>query len=107
MNFKQCYRYFSWMDPIGEYALKFCFCLFNKKTLSLLLLLLLKKVSSARLGESDIHPISPKTPAPVSLIPEGHPKGNKSPTVLQGTAARYCTAARLCISTDVQPEHRV
>ena len=30
----------------------------------LLLLLLLKKVSSARLGESDIHPISPKTPAP-------------------------------------------
>ena len=30
----------------------------------LLLLLLLKNVSSARLGESDIHPISPKTPAP-------------------------------------------
>ena len=30
----------------------------------LLLLLLLKEVSSARLGESDIHPISPKTPAP-------------------------------------------
>ena len=30
----------------------------------LLLLLLLKKVSSARLGESDIHDISPKTPAP-------------------------------------------
>ena len=28
------------------------------------LLLLLKKVSSARLRESDIHPISPKTPAP-------------------------------------------
>ena len=27
------------------------------------LLLLLKKVSSARLGESDIHSISPKTPA--------------------------------------------
>ena len=26
--------------------------------------LLLKNVSSARLGESDIHPISPKTPAP-------------------------------------------
>ena len=30
----------------------------------LLLLLLLKKVGSARLRESDIHPISPKTPAP-------------------------------------------
>ena len=30
----------------------------------LLLLLLLKKIGSARLGESDIHPISPKTPAP-------------------------------------------
>ena len=29
-----------------------------------LLLLLLKKVSSARLGESDIYHISPKTPAP-------------------------------------------
>ena len=28
------------------------------------LLLLFKKVSSARQGESDIHPISPKTPAP-------------------------------------------
>ena len=27
------------------------------------LLLLLKKVGSGRLGESDIHPISPKTPA--------------------------------------------
>ena len=30
----------------------------------LLLLLLLKKVGSARLTESDMHPISPKTPAP-------------------------------------------
>ena len=41
----------SWLlsTAIGSYAL---------------LLLLLKKVSSARLGESDIHPISPKTPAP-------------------------------------------
>ena len=29
-----------------------------------LLLLLLKKVGSARLRESDVHPISPKTPAP-------------------------------------------
>ena len=32
--------------------------------LLLLLLLLLKKVGSARLRESDVHPISPKTPAP-------------------------------------------
>ena len=32
--------------------------------LLLLLLLLLKEVGSARLGESDICPISPKTPAP-------------------------------------------
>ena len=32
--------------------------------LLLLLLLLLNKVGSARLGESDVHPISPKTPAP-------------------------------------------
>ena len=36
----------------------------EEKSLSELLLSLLKKVSSARLGESDIHPISPKTPAP-------------------------------------------
>ena len=35
-------------------------CTYNQ----ILLLLLLKKVSRARLGESDIHPISPKTPAP-------------------------------------------
>ena len=32
--------------------------------LLLILLLLLKNVSGARLGESDTHPISPKTPAP-------------------------------------------
>ena len=32
--------------------------------LLLLLLLLLEEVGSARLRESDIHPISPKTPAP-------------------------------------------
>ena len=35
-----------------------------RKILLLLLLLLFKKGSSARLGESDIHPLSPKTPAP-------------------------------------------
>ena len=28
---------FSWMDLIGEYALKLCFCLFNKKTCALLI----------------------------------------------------------------------
>ena len=33
-------------------------------TLYSILLLLLKEVGSARLRESDIHPISPKTPAP-------------------------------------------
>ena len=33
-------------------------------TLLLLLLLLLKEVGSAKLGETDLHPISPKTPAP-------------------------------------------
>ena len=30
----------------------------------MILLLILKEVGSARLRESDIHPISPKTPAP-------------------------------------------
>ena len=34
------------------------------KTIFYLLLLLLKKVGSARLRESDVHPISPKIPAP-------------------------------------------
>ena len=34
----------------------------NTDVLLLLLLLLLKKVGSARLRESDVHPISPKTP---------------------------------------------
>ena len=33
-------------------------------SIQLFLLLLLKEVGSARLRESDIHPISPKTPAP-------------------------------------------
>ena len=32
--------------------------------LAILLLLLLKKIGSARLRESDVHPISPKTSAP-------------------------------------------
>ena len=36
----------------------------NKGAILLLLLLLIKKVSSARLGENDIHSITPKTPAP-------------------------------------------
>ena len=35
-----------------------------KRHVGVTLLLLLKKVVSARLGQSDIHPISPKTPAP-------------------------------------------
>ena len=35
----------------------------KENTLLLLLLLSFKKVGSARLRESDIHPISPKTPA--------------------------------------------
>ena len=33
------------------------------QTSKIILLLLLKKVGNARLRESDIHPISPKTPA--------------------------------------------
>ena len=37
--------------------------LFRAQFILALLLLLLKKVGSARLGESDIHPISPKTPS--------------------------------------------
>ena len=36
----------------------------NAVHLKLVILLLLKKVSSARLGESDKHSISPKKPAP-------------------------------------------
>ena len=38
---------------------------FNRTTVTLnLIILLLKKVCSARLRKSDIHPISPMTPAP-------------------------------------------
>ena len=36
----------------------------NTMAITLLLLLLLKKVGCARLRESDIYPISPKTPTP-------------------------------------------
>ena len=32
MNFKQHYQYLLLDGPMGEYALKLCFCLFNKKT---------------------------------------------------------------------------
>ena len=39
-------------------------CPTTNKLKILLLLLLFKKVGSARLRESGIHPISPKTPAP-------------------------------------------
>ena len=39
-------------------------CLIIKTTKYSILLLLFKKVSSASLGESDIHPFRPKTPAP-------------------------------------------
>ena len=110
----------------------------------LFLLLLFKKVGSARLGESDIHPISPKTPAPQyqpgdrkkrkgkrvedysrdrtaeaniirsigpacetrqshsieyrvsKIVPEGHREENKSPAVLQGSAARRCICVPMC-----------
>ena len=47
--------------------------------LILLLLLSLKNVGSARLGESDIHPIIPKTPAPQNQpIDRKKRKGKKS-----------------------------
>ena len=42
-------------------SIKKIFC--TSATLSLLLLLL-REVGNARLGESDFHPIRPKTPAP-------------------------------------------
>ena len=45
---------------------------------SVLLLLLFKKVTSARLRESDIQPISPKTPAPqYQLIDRKKRKGKR------------------------------
>ena len=33
-------------------------------TIIIIIIIIIKKVGSARLGESDVHPISPKTPAP-------------------------------------------
>ena len=56
----------------------------NKKALALLL-----KPSS---------PTPPKTGLVCKIVPEGHRKGNKSPAVLQGSAARWCISV---------PEHRV
>ena len=41
------------------------------------LLLLLKKIGSARLRESDIHPISPKTQAPQDQPMEGKKRKGK------------------------------
>ena len=40
------------------------FVIYEINQIHITLLLLLKKVGSARLRESGIHPISPKTPAP-------------------------------------------
>ena len=109
-----------------------------------------KGFGSARLRESDMHPISRKTPAPQyqpidrkkrtgkektivgveqlrpikkhlpcsrnrqshtieygvsKIVPEEHREGNKSPSVLRGSAARRCVRIHKC--TDVRPEHRV
>ena len=108
-----------------------------------LLLLLLKKVCSASLRQTDVNPISPKTPAPQykpidrkkrkgkrvedysrdraayankealalplkpaspntieygvsKIVPEGHREGNKSPAILQGSAARRCISVSMC-----------
>ena len=49
------------------------------RTRSGLLLLLLKNVGSARLRESDAHPISQKTPAP-QYQPPDHPPDDPPPT---------------------------
>ena len=37
MNLKQRYLYDLLHGPMGEYSLKLCFCLFNKKTCAMLL----------------------------------------------------------------------
>ena len=51
--------------------------IYSVKVNKVLLLLLLKNVSSARLGESDIHPICPKTTAPqYQPIDRNKRKGN-------------------------------
>ena len=51
-------------------------------------LLLLKKVSRARLGESDIHPISPKTPAPtIPTYRQKEEKGKESGRLQQGQSS--------------------
>ena len=56
-----------------------CMKIFQNKTpLKLIIIIIIKKVSSARLGESDIHPISPKTPAPqYQPIDRKKRKGNR------------------------------
>ena len=52
-----------YLTPASQFSAVAPFLQFSPTPLLLLLLLLLKKVSSARLRKSDIHPISPKTPA--------------------------------------------
>ena len=47
-----------------ECAIDYLVSLYAKEDLGILLLLLLKKVGSARPRESDIHPVSLKTPPP-------------------------------------------
>ena len=42
----------------------YCLILFSISKRAKNILLLFKKVGSARLRESDVHPISPRTPAP-------------------------------------------
>ena len=35
-----------------------------KQSIIIIIIIIIKKVGNAMLGESDLHPISPKTPAP-------------------------------------------
>ena len=65
-------------SPLCSNSSCHCVSLHYKAVYANELLLLLKKFSSARLGESDIHPISPKTPAPqYQLIDRKKRKGKR------------------------------
>ena len=60
---------------------------------TIIIIIILKKVCSARLRESDMHPISRNQSR---SFKKGHWEGNKGRAVLRGSAARKCISEQMC-----------
>ena len=67
-------RVWKWLEDVK----RIWNTLWMRSRLSLLLLLLIKEIDSARLGESYLHPISPKTPVPQHQPVERNKKRGKT-----------------------------